>query len=681
MPVTPAPHRVELELGGRTLSIESGKIAKQADGAVMVQYGETIVLGTAVHSDPRPGIDFFPLTVDYREKLSAAGKFPGGFRKREGAPNQKEVLTMRNIDRPIRPLFPKHYIDEVQVQCWVMAYDGQNEPDVLAGIAASAALSISSVPFQGPIGNVRVGRIDGQLVVMPTAAQSAYSDLDLLLCGHTEGVNMIEVGSQQIPESELVDAIDFGYEEVKRICGAIAELQSKCGKEKVGGAIEMPADIVSIVDTHLAGPLEAAKTSPGTKLDRASAVSACKKAFYSEHFPEPADDATPKQVETYRKRLSDARTAVHDLEEVITRKIIRSGSRTDGRALDDLREIICETNILPKSVVHGSGLFQRGETQAIVTTVLGTGKDEQIVDGLADEYSEKFYLHYNFPPFSVGEAKRITGPGRREVGHGKLAEKALLPVLPDVDQFPYTIRLVSDITESNGSSSMASACGGTLAMLSAGVPLKAPVAGISIGLIQADEDGQEDCYLADIQGEEDHFGDMDFKVTGTRTGVTAVQVDLKIRGLTMDQVRITFDKARDARFKILDLIEAEAPEAQSLADSAPRILSTRIHPDKIGKLIGPGGKTIRALEADTGAKVEVEEDGTIYLSAVGVGKAEKALEEVEKIAAEVKLDGDLLDLFEGLLGLADADGGEVEGAVFFDLDLGAGVGFEGADGL
>ncbi|MEM7681604.1 MAG: polyribonucleotide nucleotidyltransferase [Planctomycetota bacterium] len=638
MPVSPAPYRVELELGGRTLSIESGKIAKQADGAVMVQYGETIVLGTAVHSDPRPGIDFFPLTVDYREKLSAAGKFPGGFRKREGAPNQKEILTMRNIDRPIRPLFPKHYIDEVQVQCWVMAYDGQNEPDVLAGIAASAALSISSIPFQGPIGNVRVGRIDGELVVMPTAAQAGYSDLDLLLCGHTEGVNMIEVGSQQMPEADVVAAVEFGFNEVKRICGAIADLQSQCGKPKVGGDTELPAEIVQKVNEHLAGPLETAKTSPGTKLDRNTAVSACKKAFFAEHFPEPGEDATFRQVENHRKAVSAARTAVHDLEEVITRKIIRGGSRTDGRGMGDLREIVCEANPLPKSVVHGSGLFQRGETQAIVTAVLGTGKDEQIVDGIAEEYSEKFYLHYNFPPFSVGEAKRITGPGRREIGHGKLAEKALLPVLPDVDQFPYTIRLVSDITESNGSSSMASACGGTIAMLAAGVPLKAPVAGISIGLIQADEDGQEDVYLADIQGEEDHFGDMDFKVTGTRTGVTAVQVDLKIRGLTMEQVRITFDKARDARFKILDHIEAELPEPQGLADSSPRILSTRIHPDKIGKLIGPGGKTIRALEADTGARVEVEEDGTIYLSAVGAGKAEKALEEVEKIAAEVKRD-------------------------------------------
>ncbi|MEM1355472.1 MAG: polyribonucleotide nucleotidyltransferase [Planctomycetota bacterium] len=630
-------HRVELEIGGRTLSIETGKIAKQADGAVFVQYGETVVLGTAVRSDPRPGLDFFPLTVDYREKISAAGKFPGGFRKREGAPNQKEILTMRNIDRPIRPLFPKGYIDEVQIQCWVMAYDGQNEPDVLAGIAAAAALSISSAPFDGPIGNVRVGRVDGELVIMPTAAQDAYSDLDMLLCGHEEGINMIEVGSYEIPEKEINEAVAFGYEYVKQITQLIKDLQAKCGKEKVGGPVVIPEDIVDIVDSKLSEPLKAAKTSDGSKLERYAAVNDCKKAFLAENFPEPGEDATPFQISAFRDRLKLAKVAIHDLEEVITREIIRSGKRTDGRAADELRNIECEVGILPR--VHGSGLFTRGETQSIVTAVLGTGKDEQIVDGLGAEYSEKFYLHYNFPPFSVGEAKRITGPGRREIGHGKLAEKALLPVLPAVEDFPYTVRLVSDIMESNGSSSMASATGGTLALMDAGVPIIAPVAGISIGLIRADEPGQEDVFLTDIQGEEDHYGDMDFKVTGTREGVTAVQIDMKIRGLTLEQVEKAFELAKKNRIEIIEMIEKAIPEPRKqLSEHAPRMLTTKINPDKIGKLIGPGGKQIRALEEETGAKIEIEEDGTIFVSAVGGGKAEKALELVEQIGAEVQPD-------------------------------------------
>ena len=508
-------HRVELELAGRTLSIETGKLAKQAGGSVLVQYGETVVLGTAVHSDPRPGLDFFPLTVDYREKISAAGKFPGGFRKREGPPNQKEILTMRNIDRPIRPLFPKGYIDEVQIQCWVLAYDGQNEPDVLAGIAASAALSISNIPFQGPVGNVRVGRVDGELVAMPTAAQDAYSDLDMLLCGHEDGINMIEVGAYEMPEGELNDAVAFGYEYVKQITSMIKDLQGKCGQEKVGGPVVVPQEIADKV-AGLRDGLRQAKSGGNSKAERADAVREIKKEFIQNNYPEPDESATYAAHQKHQKTVKTVKVAIHDLEEQITREIIRSGKRTDGRAADELRRIVCETGLLPR--VHGSGLFQRGETQALVTTVLGTGKDEQIVDGLGQEYSEKFYLHYNFPPFSVGEAKRITGPGRREIGHGKLAEKALLPVLPPVEKFPYTVRLVSDILESNGSSSMASACGGCLALMDAGVPISAPVAGISIGMIRADEPGQEDVYLTDIQGEEDHFGDMDFKVCGTREG-------------------------------------------------------------------------------------------------------------------------------------------------------------------
>lgn len=625
--------RVELEIAGRTLSIETGVIAKQAGGSVMVQYGETVVLGTAVRANPRPGLDFFPLTVDYREKLSAAGKFPGGFRKREGAPNQKEILTMRNIDRPIRPLFPPNYFDEVQVQCWVMAADGQNEPDVLAGIAASAALHLSDAPFLGPVGNVRVGRVDGEFVIMPTAAQDAYSDLDMVLCGHEDGLNMIEVGAYEMPEDEMLKALEFGYGYVTQIVDMIKELREKAGgKEKKIVEDTISAEIRAKVAEF--GPtLKAAKTSDGSKLDRQVAVRDAIKAFKLENFPKPDKTAGVGEYNDWENNIKAGGVAIHDLEEEITKEIIRGGSRTDGRGFDDLRAIECHTGVLPR--VHGSAMFQRGETQSIVTATLGTGRDEQKVDGLGEEYSEKFYLHYNFPPFSVGEAKRITGPGRREIGHGKLAEKALLPILPAIKDFPYTVRLVSDITESNGSSSMASACGGCLALLDAGVPIKAPVAGISIGMIQG-ENGGEDCYLTDIQGEEDHFGDMDFKVTGTREGITAIQLDLKIRGLKMDQIAKTFELAKKNRVQIIEMIEAEVPGPKELSEHAPRMLSTTIHPEKIGKLIGPGGKTIRAIQEMTGATIEVEEDGTVYLSAVGGGKAEAALEEVEKLCAEVK---------------------------------------------
>ncbi len=628
--------RVELEIGGRTLSIETGRLAKQSDGAVVVQFGETVVLGTAVRSAPREGIDFFPLTVDYREKLNAAGKFPGGFRKREGAPNQKEILTMRNIDRPIRPLFPKGFYDEVQIQCWVLAADGQNEPDVLAGIAASAALAVSSIPFQGPVGNVRVGRVDEQYVIMPTVAQSAYSDLDMLLCGHHDGLNMIEVGAHELPEDIVAGALEFGHDFVKQITTKIQELATQAGKEKVSDLILPAADVAQAVQDKLSGPLKSAKTSPGSKLDRQEAVNGAIKQFLDQQFPEPGENATLAQHRHWQQQIKDAKLAIHDLEEQLTREIIRGGARTDGRAFDQLRPISCDVDILPR--VHGSGLFTRGETQALVTVTLGTGRDEQIVDGLGEEYSEKFYLHYNFPPFSVGEAKRITGPSRRDIGHGMLAQRALQPVLPPVEKFPYTVRVVSDILESNGSSSMASTCGGTLALMDAGVPIKAAVAGISIGIISGNDGDGQDVYLTDIQGEEDHFGDMDFKVAGTRDGITAIQLDLKIRSLNMSQIRQTFELAKTNRLQIIDMIESQIPAARNeISKHAPRLLSISIHPDKIGRLIGPGGKTIRMLEETTGAKIDIEEDGTVYLSAVGAGKAERALEEVEKLCAEVKV--------------------------------------------
>lgn len=626
--------KVQMELGGRTLSIETGRMAKQADGAVVVQLGETMVLGAVVRAEPRnEDADFFPLTVDYREKLNAAGKFPGGFRKREGAPSNKEILTMRNIDRPLRPLFPKGFYDEVLIQCWVLSADGQNEPDVLAGIAASAALSISSIPFEGPVGNVRVGRVDGKYVVMPTEAQREYSDLDLLLCGHKDGLNMIEVGSHELPEKVVVEAIAFGYENVLKVARLIEELASKTGKAKEFKLSLPSEDIVRQVEAKLSEPLRRAKTSEGTKLQRQEAVSKAIEEFLAAEFAEPGAAATLGEHKAWQQRLRQAKMAISDLEEKITRQVILTGRRTDGRKTDEVRPITCEVGILPRT--HGSALFTRGETQALASVTLGTIKDEQIVDGLGEEYSEKFFLHYNFPPFSVGEVKRVTGPGRREIGHGNLAQRALQAVLPTPDKFPYTVRIVSDILESNGSSSMASTCGGSLALMDAGVPISRHVAGVSVGLVH---EAQREIYLADIQGEEDHFGDMDFKVTGTREGVTGIQLDLKIRGLSLAQIEKALELARAKRLEILGVMEQTLarPRAQ-LSPYAPRILMTTINPEKIGLLIGPGGKNIRGLEAATGATIEIEEDGTVLISAVGAGKAEKALEEVEKLCAEVKV--------------------------------------------
>jgi len=625
--------RVEVELGGRTLTIETGKMAKQADGAVTVQLGETVVLGTVVRAKPRRDIDFFPLAVDYREKMNAAGKIPGvRFRRREGAPSTKEIVTMRNIDRPLRPLFPKGFFDEVQIQCWVLAADGQNEPDVLAGIAASAAVSLSTLPFDGPVGNVRVGRVDGQFVIFPTGAQMEYSDLDLLLCGHSDDLNMIEVRAHELSEEVVSDAISFGFDHVKQITAIIDQLVSRSGKPKVGD-LKLPSDdVVQLAREKLAGPLRQAKTTEGTKLDRQEAVRNAIDEFLKGQFPEPDESASYKAIQNWQAQVGQAKMAVEDLEEAITREVILTGIRTDGRRPDELRPITCETGVLPR--VHGSALFTRGETQALVTITLGTGRDELTVESLAEEYAEKFYLHYNFPPFSVGEVKRISGPSRRDIGHGMLAQRSLQPVLPSVDEFPYTVRAVSDILESNGSSSMASATGGTLALMDAGVPIKAPVAGISIGLIK---EGDQELYLTDIQGEEDHFGDMDFKVAGTSDGITAIQLDLKIRGINMAQIAKTFELARKNRLEIISMIKAELPQPRSeISIHAPRLLTIKINPDKIGLLIGPGGKMIRAIEERTGANLEIEEDGTVLISSVGAEKAQAALEEVEKLCAEVK---------------------------------------------
>ncbi|MEM1185874.1 MAG: polyribonucleotide nucleotidyltransferase [Planctomycetota bacterium] len=635
-----APTVVEKEIGGRTLRIETGQIAKLASTSVLVTYGESTVLATVVRSDPRPGLDFFPMQVDYREKTSAAGKFPGGFRKREGAPNEKEVLTMRMIDRPIRPLFPDGFIEEVQIQCWVMSHDGENDTDVIAGTAASAALAISDCPFEGPIATVRVGRIfndDDTIthVINPTVTQLEYSDVDLVLSGHKDGMNMIEVGAAEIPDDELLECIKFGEKHVAETLGLIDELVAKVGKEKrMGDFLNLiPEEISAKTKAECEAALTEARQIKG-KHDRGDKVGAIKKAFLEEHFS-VKEDGTPGDYEASKKARSQASEAFRTLEKKVTRKlIVEKGVRADGRKHDEIRPLYMEVSKFART--HGSALFQRGETQSLVSCTLGTGKDEQIIDGLLPEYSKKFVLHYNFPPFCVGEAGRIMGPGRREVGHGALAERSLMGILPDPSDFPYTVRLVSDITESNGSSSMASVCGGCLALMDAGVPIINTCAGISVGRF-TDENDANEVFVTDILGEEDFFGDMDFKVSGTRDGITGIQLDLKARGLSVGQIETIFAQAKKGRLEIIEQIEAVIAEPrEDISVYAPRMIELKIHPDKIGKLIGPGGKTIRALQDKYGVNIDVEDDGAVLVSSPNGEKIKDAEAEISAICEEIK---------------------------------------------
>jgi polyribonucleotide nucleotidyltransferase len=631
---------VEREIGGRTLRFETGEVARLASGAVMASYADSVVLCSAMHADPRPGLDFFPLQCDYREKLGAGGKFPGGFRKREGPPNEKEILTMRCMDRPIRPLFPDGFINEVQIQAWVMSHDGQNDTDVLACNSASAAVCLTDAPFEGPVATVRVGRVvtdDGeQFVLNPTQAQLEFSDLDMLLSGHSDGINMIEVGAAEVPDDVVLAAIKFGYEEgVKLILELQNELMQKVGAtEKITGELSLPApDVVEAVAKHIGAELEEARRIPG-KTDRLTAIDALRTKLLDTHFvvPEGVPYSEHHAAETRRR---EAKEAFRRLEKKITQRLINeSGIRADGRKATEIRPLNMKVGLLPRA--HGSALFQRGETQSVVTCALGTGRDEQIVDGLMPEYVKKFYLHYNFPPFCVGEAGRIMGPGRREVGHGALAERSLLGVLPDVEEFPYTVRIVSDITESNGSSSMASVCGGCLAMMDAGVPIKATVAGISVGRFTA-EDGNV-THVTDILGEEDFFGEMDFKVAGTRDGITGIQLDLKARGLWFEEIEKIFVQAKTGRLELIESMESIIPEPRGdISKFAPRIITVMIDPEKIGKLIGPGGKTIRSIQERTGATIDVENDGRVYIAATDGEAGAQAKAEVEALGAEVKV--------------------------------------------
>jgi polyribonucleotide nucleotidyltransferase len=615
--------RVEREIGGKQLIIETGRLAKQAHGAALVTYADTVVLVAAVEGDPIPGRDFFPLTCDYREKTYAAGKFPGGFIKREGRPTTKEILTSRLMDRPIRPLFPEHYLNEVQVMATVLSADKENDSDVLAMIGASAALSISHIPFKCPIGAIRIGRVNGELVVQPTHSQLEESDLDLIVAGCRDSVAMIEGFAREMPEDQMAAAILFAQEQIVKIVDMITEL-----RQKVAPAASTPPAVpdnplIAEFLQKYRNDFAARKLSPG-KADRADRVRELREAVFKEYLPETTQPKyTPEQVSA----------AWEHMQNRVVRDSILEGKRIDGRSPRQIRPIECDVNFLPRT--HGSALFQRGETQALMITTLGTVSDEQRVDGLLDEYSKKFMLDYNFPPFSVGECRPIRGPGRRETGHGALAERCLKAVIPAPDKFPYTIRLVSEILESNGSSSMATVCGGTLALMDAGVPITDPVAGISIGLVK---EGSKFILLTDIMGDEDHFGDMDFKIAGTQRGITGIQLDLKIDGIDEKIIRGTLEQAREARIEILRtmLNTLRQPRAE-ISKNAPRLLQIKINPEKIGLLIGPGGKNIKAIQESTGAQIDIEDDGTVTIASHDAAMAELARSKVEAVAEEVKV--------------------------------------------
>ena len=617
--------KVEKLIGKRTLSIEVGKIAKQADGAAIVRYGDTMVLATAVSaSEEKEEASFFPLTVDYREKMYAAGKFPGGFFKREGRPTLKETLTMRLIDRPIRPLFPETYLREVQVMSMVFSADKENDPDILAMIGASAALSVSSIPFCGPTGSVRVGQINGEFVINPTHSELALSSIDLVVSGTEEAVMMVEASGKEIPEEQMVNAIMFGHTFIREIVQLQRELLVKCGKEKQP-IPPLKIDMVlteEIKKKYYSKILERNQT-PG-KDERKLALNEILNEIINKYCTDQEGAPTKKVIKTIFETIETL---------VVRDQIIKEGKRPDGRGLANIRPISCEVGILPRT--HGSALFTRGETQAIVVTTLGTTMDEQRVDTIEDEYSKKFMLDYNFPPFCVGEVKPLRGPGRREIGHGALAERALEVVLPPPSEFPYTIRIVSDIMESNGSSSMASVCGGTISMMDAGVPIHAPVAGIAMGLIK---EGNNVCILSDILGTEDHLGDMDFKVAGTAKGVTALQMDIKIAGITEKIMRDALTQAKEGRLHILqELAKVIENPRSEISIYAPKVLHIKINPEKIGLIIGPGGKNIKKIQEETSAKIEIEDDGTVIISAALTESAQKAKTWIERMTEEVQV--------------------------------------------
>jgi len=640
--------RVEKKIGAGILWIETGELAKQAAGSILIGYDETIVLCAVTTGTPRPGIDFFPLSCDYRERTAAAGKFPGGFLKREGKPSLKEVLTSRLIDRPMRPLFPKGFFNEVQVQSIVLSSDKNVDPDVLAMIGSATAVSITTLPFDGPLASVRIGYINDRFIPFPTAEQLEESELDLIVSGNRDKILMIEGFAREFPEDLMLEALVSAHSYIQEVIDLQCELIAQVNPARMQYDEPAYEKLYEALKEKYYDGFWAAKRTIG-KLDRAEACAALKTAARSEFFPAmkvagvPAKCANEGDEAAALDPPADAKSAWtadmfdlawHDLEERIVRDQILSGTRPDGRGMKDLREIECRTGVLPR--VHGSSLFQRGETQALVTVTLGTARDEQRVDGLLDEYTKKFMLDYNFPSFSVGECKPNRGPGRREYGHGALAERSVNPVIPSPEKFPYTIRVISDILESNGSSSMASVCGATLGLMSAGVPIVNPVAGISIGLVKEADDRW--VLLTDIMGDEDHFGDMDFKVAGTQNGITGIQLDLKIDGISQAIIEATLAQAREARIEILKkMLRAMPRPAREISSFAPRLFKTKIDPDKIGALIGPGGKIIRGIQDRTGALIEIENDGTVIIAASDEASGQAALNEVTRATGSVEV--------------------------------------------
>jgi polyribonucleotide nucleotidyltransferase len=618
---------VRAPIGDKDLIIETGKLAKQADGAVTVQYGETVVIVTAVASgSTRDELDFFPLTVDYREKAAAAGKFPGGYFKREGRPTEKEILTCRMIDRPCRPLFPEGFYNDTQIIAILLSADTENDPDMLVINGASAALTISDIPWAGPIGAVRVARVNGQFIANPTHEQRKDSDLDLVYAGSEKELVMIEGTGLEVSEADMMKAIEFAHAEVKKIIAAIRELTQKAGKPKRNVKLYTVRPEVLAAARDVVGSEVLKAILIPMKLERQAAVDALKEKMTTA-LKQKFADITDFEI----------REAFHKVEsESIRTSVLRNKKRSDGRGAKDIRPIHGEVGLLPR--VHGSAIFQRGETQALVFTTLGSKSDTQDMDAWTGGPTEKkFILHYNFPPFSVGETGRTSGPGRREIGHGALAERSVAPMIPDEQDFPYTIRVTSEIMESNGSTSMASVCGATLSLMDAGVPLKAPVAGISIGLF-TDEKTGEALTVTDILGSEDHYGDMDFKVAGTSKGITGFQTDLKIHGLTHDLTRQAFEQAHEARLFILDrMAEAIKSPRTELSKYAPRITTLRINPEKIGAVIGPQGKVIKGIVEATGCQIDIEDDGAVHIFSTDAEGAKRAVEQIQAITAEVEV--------------------------------------------
>lgn len=612
----------ELELGGRTLSIETGRIAQLADAAVMVRYGDTVVLVTACASDqPKQGIDFFPLSVDYEERLYAVGKIPGGFIKREGRPTEKAILSARLIDRPIRPLFPHGYRNDVQVVATIMSVDQDNLPEIAAMIGSSAALSISSIPFQGPTGSVLVGLVDGKLILNPNNEEREKSDLHLVVSGTKDAVMMVEAGAKEVPEDVMLEAIMFAHENIKKIVAFIEDIVSKVGKEKKEYVIFKPEEEIenAVREYATQKTLDAIRTPD--KLERQANIDAVKEDTFA-HF-----------AEIFPEKEKDIDEVLYDiLKEQVRKLITEEGVRPDDRKLDEIRPITSEVGILPR--VHGSGLFTRGQTQVLTVATLGALGDVQILDGLTEEETKRYMHHYNFPPYSVGETRFMRGPGRREIGHGALAERALEPMIPSEEEFPYTIRLVSEVVSSNGSTSQASVCGSTLALMDAGVPIKAPVAGVAMGLMK--EKGNV-AVLTDIQGMEDFLGDMDFKVAGTSKGITAIQMDIKIAGIDRPILERALEQARVGRLFILDkMLSVISESRKELSQYAPKIITTRVDPDKIRDIIGPGGKTINKIIAETGVKIDIEDDGRVFIAATNQSAGDKALKIIEGLVKEVK---------------------------------------------